>query len=115
MKKTYATLPIVLCGLVVNPVLAESNKSGDQLFDYYGCINCHGADAKNPVSKVVPTLAGKPADELYSKAKNILSGEGGTEESKIMHAAFYSPAQCDMPPTDVELRTITEWASKIPI
>ena len=54
MKKTYAALSIVLCGFVINPVLAESNKSGDQLFDYYGCINCHGADAKNPVSKVVP-------------------------------------------------------------
>ena len=113
MKRTYIALSMILCGFGVGPVLAEVKKSGSELFDFHGCVNCHGAEAKNPVSKVVPSLAGEPADELYVKAKKILSGEGASEEAKIMHAAFYSPAQCDAPPTDEELHAITQWVSKI--
>jgi cytochrome c553 len=92
---------------------AAAEQDGKQLFEYHGCINCHGADAKAPISKVVPTLAGKPQQELFEKAKTILSGEGKTKESQIMHAAFYSPAQCDMPPTDVELTAITTYIASI--
>jgi cytochrome c553 len=83
------------------------------LFEYHGCINCHGAGAKEPISKMVPKLAGKPQDELFKKAKKILSGEGETEESKVMHAAFYSPAQCDVPPDDAELEAITTYISSV--
>lgn len=103
----------MLFSVLAGPALAEDVLTGAKLFDYHGCINCHGADAKNPVSKVVPVLAGKPADELFDKAKKILSGEGGSDESKIMHAAFFSPSQCSHPPADDELRRITTWISKI--
>jgi mono/diheme cytochrome c family protein len=83
--------------------------SGQDLFQFHGCINCHGADGKSPVSKLVPELAGKPADELYDKATTILSGKGTTEESKLMHAAFYSPSNCDAAPTDEQVKAITAW------
>ena len=86
---------------------------GKELFEYHGCINCHGAEAKAPISKVIPKLAGKSQDELFMKAKKILSGESKSEESQIMHAAFYSPAQCDVPPTDVELTAITEYIASV--
>jgi cytochrome c len=112
MKKTNIAFSMVLFSFLSGPVLAEGAKSGAELFKFHGCINCHGADAKTPVSKVVPTLAGKPADELYTNAKKILSGEGETEASKLMHAALYSPSQCDSPPTDEELQAITAWISK---
>jgi cytochrome c553 len=102
----------VVFGLVAVPALAEKN--GEELFKFHGCINCHGAEAKAPVSKVVPKLAGKPQQELFDKAKKILSGEGSTKESQIMHAAFYSPAQCDMPPNDEELMAITGYIASIP-
>lgn len=112
MKKTTAALSMVLFGFVTGPATAwEKMPDGSVLFQYHGCINCHGADAKNPVSKVVPVLAGKPADELFEKAKQILTGEGATKESEIMHAAFYSPSQCESPPTDAELKVITSWIS----
>jgi len=105
---------MVLFGCMSGPALAgEKEKlSGSDLFQHHGCVNCHGADAKNPISKVVPVLAGKPADELFDKAKKILGGEGANEESQIMHAAFYSPSQCDNPPTDAELHKITAWISQ---
>ena len=112
MRKSSIIFPTIMAAFLSSPVIGGDMKSGAELFDYHGCINCHGADAKNPVSKVVPSLAGKPSDELYTKAKKILSGEGGTKESEIMHAAFYSPTQCDNPPTDKELKSITMWISQ---
>lgn len=114
MKKTYVMYLIALCCFVTGSAFAENPKDPVILFDYHGCINCHGENAKNPISKVVPKLAGKPADELFSKAKKILSGQGGSKESKLMHAAFYSPSSCDMPPSDEELKIITTWISTIP-
>jgi cytochrome c553 len=107
-----ALISVIWAGcLAIGPAVAETD--GKTLFEYHGCINCHGAEAKAPVSKVVPKLAGKPQDELFKKAKAILSGEGKTEESEIMHAAFYSPAQCDAPPTDEELTAITTYISSV--
>ncbi|MEN8175005.1 MAG: hypothetical protein ABFS23_04540, partial [Pseudomonadota bacterium] len=96
--RTTRVASIVLFGCLTAPALAGDLPSGAELYDHLGCVNCHGADAKNPISKVVPKLAGKPADEVFSDARKILDGEGATEESKIMHAAFYSPSQCDHPP-----------------
>jgi mono/diheme cytochrome c family protein len=83
--------------------------SGQQLFEFHGCINCHGASGQEPVSKVVPQLAGKPGDELYEKASQILSGEASSEEAKLMHAAVYSAASCNAAPTDADIKTITAW------
>ncbi|MFK7847796.1 MAG: cytochrome c [Rhodothermales bacterium] len=113
MNITYLSSSLIIGCLLASPVYAEGKTSGEDLFKFHGCVNCHGADAKSPVSKVVPKLAGQPADELLPKAKKILSGEGGTKESQIMHAAFYSPSQCDSPPTDEELQAITTWISQL--
>jgi cytochrome c553 len=94
--------------LIAAPALAQE---GENLFEYHGCIHCHGAEGKNPVIDAVPSIAGEPAEGLFRRAKRILSGEGASKESKIMHAAFYSPAQCDAPPSDDDLRAITDWIS----
>ena len=112
MKKSHALYAFLSFSLLNAPIIASDMKNGYELFNNQWCFKYHSAYAKNPVSKVVPSLAGKPAKELFEKAKKILSGEGSTEESKIMHAAFYSPSQCDSPPTDVELISITSWISQ---
>jgi len=114
MKKTTVAFSMLLFGFMTAPVLAgEKQQSGSERFTYHGCSNCHGAESKKPVSKVVPVLAGKPADELFDKSKKILTGETVGKESGIMHSAFYSPSQCDSPPTDEELHKITAWLSQI--
>jgi cytochrome c553 len=110
MQLRFKVLALVAAFAAV-PVSAAQD--GKELFEYHGCINCHGAEAKAPISKMIPKLAGKPQDELFEKARKILSGEGATEESKIMHAAFYSPEQCDMPPDDAELQAITTYISSV--
>ena len=110
MKKVLTSITGMLI-LAAGQSMASSE--GKELFEYHGCINCHGAEAKAPISKVIPKLAGKPQDELFEKAKKILSGEGTSKESQIMHAAFYSPAQCDVPPTDAELTAITTYIASV--
>jgi len=112
MKKTTAGFSIVLFSLMSVQVLAEKEQSGSELFEFHGCINCHGAGGKKPLSKVIPVLAGKPANELFDKSKKILSGDKVSKEGGIMHSAFYSPSQCDSPPTDDELHKITGWLSQ---
>ena len=102
---------VVLGCCIGGAAAAGGALSGSKLFEYHGCNNCHGDNGSSPVSHVVPSLAGKPADTLYAKGKRILSGKGETQESGLMHAALYSPSQCDSPPTDVELRQITIWLS----
>lgn len=115
MTKRNIALGMILFGCLSSPLMAADKKDGGELFEHHGCVNCHGADAKNPVNKVVPVLAGKSTEKVYTKAKRILSGKGATEASEIMHAAFYSPSQCDDMPTDAELRAIAEWISAQPI
>ncbi len=112
MKNTKMAIPMALSCVLSAPVLAMDPTNGEEMFAYHGCNNCHGADAKSPVSKVVPVLAGNLPTNLYTKAKKILSGEGASKEAEIMHAAFYSPSQCDHPPTDAELQVITTWVSE---
>lgn len=109
--KHLALSTAIAAMLIAGPAVA--GKDGKELFEYHGCINCHGAEAKAPISKVIPKLAGKPQDELFQKAKKILSGQGSSKESEIMHAAFYSPAQCDMPPDDAELAAITTYIASV--
>ena len=88
---------------------AREASSGQHLFEFHGCGNCHGTGGKNPVSKIVPVLAGKPGDELHEKATQILSGDASSDEAKLMHAAVYSAASCNAPPTDAEIKAITSW------
>jgi mono/diheme cytochrome c family protein len=105
----------ILSGLICTtawlaPLAASAEEpSGQELFQFHGCVNCHGADGKTPVSKLVPELAGKPADQLYDHATRILSGEGASDEAKLMHAAIHSPANCNAPPSQSEIKTITSW------
>ena len=84
---------------------------GAKLFTYHGCENCHGAQGKNPNSKYVPKLGGKPADKLLDKATKILAGEDLTDESMLMHSAIAYSQACDSPPNEDELRAITTWLS----
>jgi cytochrome c553 len=109
-NKSSAILTVAMMAVVGT---GYAGQSGKELFEYHGCINCHGAEAKAPISKVIPKLAGKPQDELFEKAKKILGGEGSSKESEIMHAAFYSPAQCDVPPNDAELTAITTYIASV--
>lgn len=112
LRSTITSLAIIAAALTSAPVIAaERTNQGEELFEFHGCLQCHGSGGKSPASNVVPAIGGLPSDEIIVKEKKILSGEGETDESKLMHAAIYSPARCDAPPTDAELQSIASWLS----
>jgi cytochrome c553 len=86
--------------------------AGDQLFQYHGCANCHGAQGKNPITKKVPVLGGKEEAYIYKEATDILAGKRTSEEAKLMHSALSYHASCDAPPSDAEIKKIAAWLSK---
>lgn len=86
--------------------------AGGQLFEFHGCVNCHGAKGRNPVTKKVPQIGGKDSAFIYQEATAILAGKRDSEDAKLMHSALSYHASCDAPPTDAELRSIASWLAK---
>ena len=102
---------VTLLGSAGSSAAERPPLDGAKLFTHHGCENCHGAQGKNPKSKYVPKLGGKPADKLLDKATKILAGEDLTDESMLMHSAIAYSQSCDSPPNEDELRAITTWLS----
>jgi cytochrome c553 len=86
--------------------------TGGQLFEFHGCINCHGAKGKSPITKQVPAIGGKDSAYIYKEATNILAGRRDSENAKLMHSALSYHASCDAPPTDAEIRSIATWLAQ---
>lgn len=85
---------------------------GGQLFEFHGCINCHGAKGRNPITKKVPAIGGKDSAYIYKEATDILAGKRASEEAKLMHSALSYHASCDAPPNDGEIKKIAAWLAK---
>jgi cytochrome c553 len=85
---------------------------GDQLFEFHGCVNCHGAKGRSPITKKVPQIGGKDSAYIYKEATDILAGRRDSEDAKLMHSALSYHAACDAPPTDAEVRSIATWLAK---
>jgi len=83
--------------------------TGDKLFEFHGCVNCHGAKGRNPITKKVPAIGGKDSAYIYKEATDILAGRRDSEDAKLMHSALSYHASCDFPPTDAEIRSIATW------
>lgn len=91
----------------------RAQMEGQQLFTFHSCMNCHGAEGNNPVSRLVPKIGGMDADEIHDKAMAILRGETDSEEAKLMKSAVAYSQACDAPPTAAEIQKIAEWLSTL--
>jgi cytochrome c553 len=87
----------------------RAQMTGEQIFNFHACVNCHGAQGKNPVSRLVPKIGGMAATEIQEKATKILRGETDSEEAKLMHTAMAYSQACDAPPNAAEIQKIAEW------
>jgi len=86
---------------------------GEELFTFHACMNCHGAEGKNPVSRLVPKIGGLGAEDIQTKAMKILRGESDSEEAKLMKSAVAYSQACDAPPTAAEIQKIAEWLATL--
>jgi cytochrome c553 len=91
----------------------RAQMSGEQLFSFHSCGNCHGAQGKEPVSRLVPKIGGMDAAEIHDKAMKILTGETDSEEAKLMKSAVAYSQACDAPPSAAEIQRIAEWLSTL--
>lgn len=87
--------------------------AGEQLFSFHACVNCHGAQGMDPVSRLVPKIGGLDAAEIQDKAMKILVGETDSEEAKLMKSAVAYSQACDAPPSAAEIQKIAEWLSTL--
>ncbi len=96
---------------------AENNNSapisGKQLFQLYGCTNCHGPEGIHPTSRYAPVLKGKPAQYIFDNARAIFTGSKMTEQSQFMHEQFCVGQEraegCYPIPPSQHLKVISEW------
>jgi len=107
-------LGVALMGATTFSVAADrAQMDGEKLFAFHACSNCHGAQGNEPVSRLVPKLAGKNADELLTNAMKILRGETDSEEAKLMKSAVAYSQACDAPPSEAEIKKITDWLATL--
>jgi len=91
----------------------RAQMSGEQLFTFHSCVNCHGAQGMDPVSRLVPKIGGLDAAEIQDKATKILKGETDSEEAKLMKSAVAYSQACDAPPSAAEIQKIAEWLATL--
>lgn len=107
-------LGVALMGATTFSVAADrAQMDGEQLFSFHSCGNCHGAQGNDPVSRLVPKLAGKDADEILTNAMKILRGETDSEEAKLMKSAVAYSQACDAPPSQAEIKKIADWLATL--
>jgi cytochrome c553 len=117
--RTFLTTTLCAAGMLLSAGAAQATDiqttgnrhqlTGGQLFEFHGCVNCHGVKGRNPITKKVPAIGGKDSAYIYKEATDILAGRRDSEDARLMHSALSYHASCDAPPTDAELRSISTW------
>lgn len=102
-----------MAGSVVATATDRWEMEGEQLFEFHACMNCHGAQGKDPVSRLVPKIGGMDSAEIHEKAMKIMRGETDSEEAKLMKSAVAYSQACDAPPSSGEIQKIAEWLSTL--
>ena len=57
---------------------------GKELYTAKGCLACHGADAKTPMTAMYPKIAGQNKEYLTQQMKDIKSGARSNGQSMVM-------------------------------
>jgi cytochrome c553 len=77
MNITQKKLYLLLAGLAMSLILISSSAfsaDGKTLYEDKGCTGCHGDDAKTPLEKGYPRLAGQNGGYLLQQLMDIKSG-----------------------------------------
>ena len=75
---------------------------GADLYKSKTCWSCHGKDAKSPIMKAYPKLAGQNADYAFNQMKDIQSGKRNNGMTAAMKGITHLT-------TDEEKKAIAEW------
>jgi len=66
---------LALTGLINTPLQAGDAGAGANTFMSKGCVGCHGAAGKKPLTPTYPVIGGKAADFIAAELNKFRSGE----------------------------------------
>ena len=85
---------------------ATALADGADVYKKKTCWSCHGKDAKSPIMKMYPKLAGQNADYAYNQMKDIKSGKRSNGQSAAMKGVMSLV-------NDAEMREIANWLATL--
>ncbi|BBG66164.1 cytochrome c, class I [Hydrogenimonas sp.] len=93
--RVEAVLIAVLFPLLAYPAQESLRSAGERLYMSMGCYGCHGVSGEGVND--FPKLAGKPADYLKERLKELKKGVGHTSRKEMMvpYAKALSDEQID--------------------
>ncbi len=85
---------------------ATALADGADVYKKKTCWSCHGKDAKSPIMKMYPKLAGQNADYAYNQMKDIKSGARDNGQTAAMKGVMGLV-------NDAEMREIADWLATL--
>ena len=79
---------------------------GADLYKSKTCWSCHGKDAKSPIMKAYPKLAGQNADYAYNQMVDIKSGKRNNGQAAAMKGVMGLV-------NEAEIREIANWLESL--
>ena len=86
---------------------AHAADPGAALYAEKTCVACHGKDAKKPLTKSYPKIAGQNAAYLEQQMTDIKSGARANGQSAAMKGVMHLVS-------DAEIKTLATYLSKLP-
>ncbi len=85
---------------------ATALADGADVYKKKTCWSCHGKDAKSPIMKMYPKLAGQNADYAYNQMKDIKSGARDNGQTAAMKGVMGLV-------NEAEMREIADWLATL--
>lgn len=86
---------------------AHAADDGAALYAEKTCVACHGKDAKKPLTKSYPKIAGQNAAYLEQQMTDIKSGARANGQSAAMKGVMHLVSEA-------EIKTLAAYLSKLP-
>ena len=100
LEKITTIVAVSLLLTATNSVIAD----GAALYTAKGCMACHGADAKTPITPLYPKIAGQAKEYLAQQMTDIKSGARNNGQTAAMKGVMAGVSED-------EIGTIAEYLS----
>ena len=103
-KKLSTTATFIFSAALISISSASFAADGKELYTAKGCVACHGADAKTPMTAMYPKVAGQNKEYLTQQMKDIKSGARSNGQSMVMKGIMAAVS-------DEEIAALSEYLS----
>jgi len=98
---------IVFLVTALTALTANAADPGAALYAEKTCVACHGKDAKKPLTKSYPKIAGQNAAYIEQQMLDIKSGARANGQSAAMKGVMHLVSEA-------EIKTLSVYLSKLP-